>query len=142
MRFFAVILFLLLTTSVRAGIHADTVTYWIVNYDKTTILRGNVNLKQPPRYELTVTGESLKNINVSFVYDAVQPKASSLVVKERNEILRTIEGDPDMGATFTVPVRELIGTHQPNVRYELDFYYSDDRGQKNLKLGTVIFIFK
>ncbi len=126
----------------KAGVPADTITFWTISYDKTIIIRGNVILTRSPTYELTVKEGSLKNIAVSFIYDTGQPKTSLLEVKEKNEVLRTIASDPDIGAYFVVPVKELIGTHQPGVRYELDFYYTDDRGQKNLKLGTIIFIFK
>ena len=44
--------------------------------------------------------------------------------------LRTIEQDPVMGAYFRIPVRELIGTHQSNVRYELDFITLTTTGSK------------
>lgn len=120
----------------------DTIPYWTITYGKTVIITGNVTEQQSKRYELTVWPDAVKDLVISFVYDAVQPEIGSLVVKEKNEVLRTLELDPVMGAYFRVPVRELIGTHQPNVRYELDFYYTDDRGQKNRKLGTIIFSFK
>ena len=142
MRVVLIIGLFLIAFPAKAGMRADTITYWIVKYDKTAILRGDLTSKQPPRYELTVNDGLLKNLTVSFVYEAVQPKTSSLVVKEKNEILRTIEHDPIIGPYFVVPLRELIGTHQPNVRYELDFYYTDDKGQKDLKLGTITFIMK
>lgn len=142
MRHILFVILLFITGASTAGISADTVTYWVFTYDKITVIRENLNTSRAPKYEVTVKDGSVKDITVSFVYDAVQPKASSLIIKEKNEILRTIEGDPDMGPLFIVPVRELIGTHQPDVTYELDFYYSDDRGRRNLKLGTLIFIFK
>lgn len=142
MRHILFVILLFVTVASKAGIHVDTLTYWDITYDKTTVIRGSLNTPSAPKYEVTIKDGSVKDITVSFVYDAVQPKSSSLVIKEKNEILRTVEGDPEMGPLFRVPVRELIGTHQPNVRYELDFYYSDDRGQKNLKLGTIIFAFK
>lgn len=140
--------YLLITVSVlasvvsKANVANDTIPYWHISYGKTVMIRGNANSVQPVKQELEVKPESLKDLTISFIYDTDQPKTSSLVVKEGNETLRTIDSDPDMGSYFFVPVRELIGTHQPNVRYELDFYYSDDRGQKNVKLGTIIFIFK
>ncbi len=133
---------LLITQVSKAKEVTDTVTFWTISYDKTVIISGNIMLARVPTYELTVKEGSLKNLIVSFVYDTGQPTTSSLEIKEKNEILRTIPHDPDMGPYFVVPIKEMIGTHQPNVRYELDFYYSDDRGQKNLKLGTIAFIMK
>jgi hypothetical protein len=97
---------------------------------------------QGATHEITLNAGAVKDLTISFVYDSNQPTKSSLVVKEKNEVLRTVEQDPVMGPYFVVPVRELIGTHQPNVQYVLDFYYSDDRGQKNLRLGTIIFNLK
>lgn len=127
--------------SAQAGMATDTVTYWQIRYDKTVIIQSNVTMAQPSVYEITVKQGVLKDLTVSFVYDA-QPATSSLTVKEKKEVLRTLEPDPVMGPYFVVPVRELIGTHQPNVRYELDLYYNDDRGLKDLKIGTVVFNFK
>lgn len=126
----------------KAGVSADTVTYWTISYDKALVIRGNVTQAQVPKYELTVKEGLVKDLSISFVYDNGQPKVSSLVVKEKNEELRTIESNPDIGGCFVVPVKELIGTHQTGVRYELDFYYTDNRGEKGRKLGTITFIFK
>lgn len=142
MKYLLTVVLMLVGLISRANGVSDTITYWTISHDKIIILRGNVALKQAPRYELAVKETALKDLVVSFIYDSRQPKTSSLVVKEKNEVLRTIPYDPDMGAYFVVPVRELIGTHQPNVKYELDFYYTDDLGQKNLKLGTIIFSLK
>lgn len=132
----------LLAVSAFADVACDTIPYWHVSYGGDVIIRGNINSPAPAAYELNVKPDAVDDLVVSFIYDAGQPAAGSLTVKEKNDILRTIESDPVMGAYFRVPVRELIGTHQSNVRYELDFYYTDDRGQQNRKLGTVIFIFK
>ena len=142
MRFLLVIAFLLATLVSKATHKNDTIPYWHISYGKSVIIRGNVNAVFATRHEITLKDGVTKELTISFVYDSNQPKSSSLVVKEKNEVLRTVEQDPVMGPYFVVPVRELIGTHQPNVRYELDFYYTDDRGQKNLKLGTIIFILK
>lgn len=142
MRYTLISVLMLVAFLTKADIHPDTVTYWQISYDKTVIIRGNLNSTRPPVHELTVNQGSLKNLTISFVYDAVQPNTSTLTVKEKNEVLRTVAHDPIIGPYFVVPVRELIGTHQPDVRYELDFYYTDDRGQKDLKIGTIIFIFK
>jgi hypothetical protein len=117
----------------------DTIPYWHINYGKTVILRGNLT-SSPGRHELTIRSGAVKDLTVSFVFEN-QPHTSSLVIKEKNEVLRTIDHDPVMGSYFVVPVRELISTHQPDVRYELDFYYT--RNQENEhKLATIIFIFK
>lgn len=142
MRYLLVTAFLLSAFMAKANHAKDTIPYWHISYGKTVIIRGNINAVQAEKHEITVKQESIKAVTISFIYDTGQPKSSSLVVKEKNEILRTVEHDPVMGSYFVVPVRELIGMHQPNVRYELDFYYTDDRGQKNLKLGTIIFILK
>jgi hypothetical protein len=142
MKFVLAVVLVFTCLSSRAYTPADTITFWTIRYDKTIIISGNVTQILAPRYDLTVKDGALKDLVISFVYDTGQPTTSSVIVKEKNEILRTIESDPNIGGYFVVPVRELIGTHQPNVRYELDLYYSDNRGQKELKLGTIIFIFK
>ncbi|HET9053896.1 MAG TPA: hypothetical protein VFM90_06980, partial [Cyclobacteriaceae bacterium] len=61
--------FMLAAFLAKADIHPDTVTYWQISYDKTVIIRGNLNSAQSPVYELTVKQGSLKNLTVSFVYD-------------------------------------------------------------------------
>lgn len=128
--------------SAKANQARDTIPYWHISYGKTVVIRGNLNTASAARHEITLKAEAIKDLAISFVYDNQQPETSSLTVKEGKEELRTVAQDPVMGSYFVVPVRELIGTHQPDVRYELDFYYTDDRGQKNLKLGTIIFILK
>lgn len=120
----------------------DTIPYWHISYGKTVIVRGNIKSFSQDIHEITIKQGSLKDLTISFVYESNQPETSSLVVKEGKETLRTMDQDPVMGSHFVVPMRELISTHQPNVNYTLDFYYTDDRGQKNLKLGTIIFMFK
>ena len=105
-------------------------------------MEGNLRSIPTAGQEITVKPDAINDLIISFVYDTGQPKVSSLTVKEGNEILRTVDQDPVMGAYFVVPVRELVGTHQSNVRYELSFYYTDDRGQRDLKLGTITFIMK
>lgn len=141
MKYIILVIMLVAAFSAKAGIVSDTIPYWNISYGKTVIVQGNFQTAQTIRHELTVKSGSVKDLTVSFVYDA-QPKTSSLVIKEKNEELRTLDQDPVMGPNFFVPIRELISTHQPDVRYELDFYYSDDRGQKNRKIATIIFIFK
>lgn len=134
---------LLLTSVITKANHAqDTIPYWHISYGKTVVIRGNLNTTSASIHEITLNGGAIKDLTISFVYDSNRPKWSSLFVKEGREELRRVEQDPVMGPYFIVPMRELISTHQPNVRYELDFYYSDDRGQKDLKLGTIIFILK
>lgn len=133
---------LLLSGSAFAGAVNDTIPYWHVSYGSNVIVRGNINSPTPKDYELIVKPDAVKDLIVSFIYDSGQPESSSLIVKEKNDVLRTFESDPVMGAYFRVPVKELIGTHQSNVRYVLDFYYTDDRGQKDRKLATIIFSFK
>lgn len=124
----------------QANVPGDTV-YWHITYGKTAVLNGSLSAVQPARHELTVRPGSVKDLTVSFVYEA-QPKASTLVIKEKNEVLRVIDQDPVMGPHFIVPVRELISTHQPDVRYELDFYYTVNGDAKEQKLATIVFIFK
>lgn len=140
MRFLFIALLLCLASFAQASIISDTI-FWHINYGKTAILDGNLNSRQPVTHELTVKSGLVKDLTISFMYD-VQPQTSSLVIKEKNEVLRALDHDPVMGSYFVVPVRELISTHQPDVRYELDFYYTNDRGIKERKLATIIFIFK
>lgn len=142
MRHLLILAFLFLSIIAKANHGNDTIPYWHISYGKKVIIRGNVNLGSGATHEITLNAGAVKDLTISFVYDSNQPTKSSLVVKEKNEVLRTVEQDPVMGPYFVVPVRELIGTHQPNVQYVLDFYYSDDRGQKNLRLGTIIFNLK
>jgi hypothetical protein len=142
MRHLIILAFLFTSVIAKANHTNDTIPYWHISYGKTVIIQGNVKSKDAKIYEITLKQGPLKDLTISFVYESNQPTSSSLVVKERNEVLRTVEQDPVMGPYFVVPVRELIGTHQPNVQYMLEFYYTDDRGQKDLKLGTLLFIFK
>lgn len=136
---FVVILFIV-AFSAQANVAGDTI-YWQIQYGKVSILDGNLNSAQPSRYELTVKAGYVKDLTVSFAYN-VQPNTSALIIKEKNETLRTIDHDPVMGSYFVVPVRELISTHQPNVNYELDFYYTTNQNPNERKLATIIFIFK
>lgn len=142
MKYFFLVCLVLHSATAFADVVRDTIPYWQVSYGSKVIIRGNIKSVAPADYELTVKPDAVKDLIISFIYDSRQPESSSLIVKEKNDVLRTFESDPVMGAYFQVPVRELIGTHQSNVRYVLDFYYSDDRGQKDRKLATIIFIFK
>lgn len=142
MRHLLLIIFLFLGTIAKANQGNDTVPYWHISYGKEVVIRGSVNTVAASNHEIILKAGAVKDLSVSFVYEDNQPKTSLLTVKEKNDTLRILENDPEMGSYFVVPVRELIGLHQPNVQYELDFYYTDDRGQKNLKLGTIIFILK
>lgn len=141
MKYTIVAFLTMIAFSAQARMVNDTIPYWHINYGKTVILQGNLVSAQPGRHELTVKSGSVKDLTVSFVYD-VQPKTSSLVIKEKNDVLRIVDHDPVMGSYFVVPVRELISTHQPDVRYELDFYYTSNQDKKERKLATIIFIFK
>jgi hypothetical protein len=142
MRFLLLLAFLFVIGIAKATDKNDTIPYWHISYGKTVVIQGNIKSAGDKIYEITLKQGVLKDLTVSFVYGSNQPKSSSLVVKEKNEVLRTVEQDQVMGPYFVVPVRELIGTHQPNVQYKLEFYYTDDRGQKDLKLGTLLFIFQ
>lgn len=142
MKYALIFIALLLTTSSKAAIANDTIPYWHISYGKLVVMEGNLRSIPTAGQEITVKPDAINDLIISFVYDTGQPKVSSLTVKEGNEILRTVDQDPVMGAYFVVPVRELVGTHQSNVRYELSFYYTDDRGQRDLKLGTITFIMK
>lgn len=142
MKYFLLMGLLSAAVTSKANQANDTIPFWTISYGKTVILTGNINSASPGVHELVVKPGEIKDVTVSFSYDSGQPGASLLTVREGKEELRTIEQDPVIGAYFRVPVRELIGTHQSNVRYQLDFYYTDDRGQKDRKLGTITFIFK
>lgn len=142
MKYAVIFIVLLFSTTAKAYVVSDTIPYWHISYGKLVVIEGNLRSIPKAKQEITVKPDAMSDLIISFVYDAGQPKTSSLTVKEGNEILRTVESDPVLGSYFKVPVRELVGTHQSNVRYELDFYYSDDRGQRDLKLGTIIFIMK
>jgi hypothetical protein len=140
MRFLLVALLLSIAVSTQANTVSDTISFWHISYGKTVILEGNDNT-QPGRYELVIRTGSVKDLTVSYWQDA-RPQSSWLIIKEKNEVLRTIEHDPVMGSNFVVPVRELISTHQPDVQYELDFYYKTNHSEREHKLATIIFIFK
>lgn len=142
MKYAVIFIALLLPTALKANHVSDTIPYWHIRYGKLVIIQGNLRSIPKDKHEITVKPDAVNDLIISFVYDSVQPKSSSLTIKEGSEILRTVDQDPVLGPYFKVPVRELIGTHQSNVRYALDFYYTDDRGQRDLKLGTVIFIMK
>lgn len=130
---------LLFSLTIQAQTKNDTIPYWSIGYGKLVVIEANLRAMPKQKHTLTVKPDALEDLSISFVYASGQPGKSTLTVKERSEILRTFDQHPEMGPVFLVPVRELIGTHQNNVQYELDFFYTDDRGQKNLKLGTIIF---
>jgi hypothetical protein len=142
MKYAVILIVLLFPVASKANQVNDTIPYWHISYGKLVIIQGNLRSVPKDKHEITVKPDAVNDLIISFVYDNGQPKSSSLAVKEGNETLRTVHQDPVLGPYFKVPVRELIGTHQSNVRYELDFYYTDDRGQQDLKLGTIIFIMK
>ncbi len=142
MKYAVIFIALLFSTTAKAYVGNDTIPYWHISYGKLIVIEGNLRSIPKTKQEISVKPDAINDLIISFVYDTGQPKSSSLTVKEGNEILRTVESDPVLGSYFKVPVRELVGTHQSNVRYELDFYYTDDRGQRDLKLGTIIFIMK
>lgn len=142
MRHLLISAFLLVSVIANANHDNDTIPYWHISYGKTVVIQGNIKTTADKIYEITLKEGALKDLTISFVYGSNQPQTSMLVVKEGKDVLRTVEQDQVMGPYFVVPVRELIGTHQPHVQYKLEFYYTDDRGQKDLKLGTLIFIFQ
>lgn len=139
MKYTIVAFLTMIAFSAQARMVNDTIPYWHISYGKTVILQGNLT-SYPGRHELIIQSGTVKDLTVSFVFEN-QPHTSSLVIKEKNEVLRTIDHDPVMGSYFVVPVRELISTHQPDVRYELDFYYTRNQDKEH-KLATIIFIFK
>jgi hypothetical protein len=79
-------------------------------------------------------------LNVSFNYDTRGQIDGELEIRTGDKTLRILKSVLKEGGFFVVPARELIDTESKGKRYELDFYYSDDRGTKKLKLGTIIFI--
>ena len=142
MKYLLLFVFLLAGFISKADDVSDTVTFWTITYGKTVIIHGSEVIKEAPRHELIVKNGQLKDLTVSFFCDACRSETSSLVVEEKNEILRTIPQHEELGsAYFIVPLRELISTHQPDVKYELDFYFTDGRGNKLYKLGTITFTF-
>lgn len=123
-----------------ATVPLDTIPYWQIYYGKVVLIQGNTSQTTIEKREISIKRDVVWELNVSFNYDTRGHFDARLEIKIGERTLTTLKSAINDGGFFVVPTRELIDTKTKGKRYELDLYYSDDRGTKNLKLGTIIFI--
>ncbi len=128
------------TISSRATTVLDTIPYWHFYYGKMILIQGNTSQTATEKREIRIKRDVVWELKVSFNYDTREQIDDELEIRTGDTILRTLKSVIKEGGFFIVPTRELIDTKSKGKRYELDFYYSDDKGTKKLKLGTIIFI--
>lgn len=118
----------------------DTIPYWQIYYGKVVLILGNTSLTTTEKREIRIIRDVVWELNVSFNYDTREQNDGELEIKMGDKTLTTLKSVIKDGVFFVIPTRELIDTKTEGKRYELDLYYSDDGGIKNLKLGTLILI--
>ena len=128
------------TISSHGTVPLDTIPYWRIYYGKMILIQGNTSQTTTEKQERIIRKNVVAELNITFDYDTHGPIDGELEVKTGDRKLITLKSQIKDGNFFSVPTRELIDTKTKGGRYELDFYYSDDRGTKNLKLGTIIFV--
>jgi hypothetical protein len=128
------------TISVWATTPLDTIPYWQIYYGKVVLIQGNTSQTTAEKREIRIKRDVVWELNISFNYDTRGQIDGGLEIKIGDRTLMTLKSVIMDGGFFVIPTRELIDTKTKGKRYELDFYYSDDSGTKNLKLGTIIFI--
>jgi hypothetical protein len=128
------------TISSWATIPLDTIPYWQIYYGKVVLIQGNTSQTTTEKREIRIKRDVVWELNVSFNYDTRGQIDAGLEIKIGDRTLTTLKSVIKDGGFFVIPTRELIDTKTKGKRYELELYYSDDRGTKNLKLGTIIFI--
>jgi hypothetical protein len=128
------------TISSWATIPVDTIPYWQIYYGKVVLIQGNTSQTTTEKREIRIKRDVVWELSVSFNYDTRRLIEGGLEIKIGDKTLTTLKSIIKDGGFFVIPTRELIDTKSKGKRYELELYYSDDRGTKNLKLGTIIFI--
>jgi len=129
----------------------DTIPFWNIYYGKVIVIQGNINQTQPENRYIKIKNGKPWELFVTFNYDIGPPDKGELTIKQGSKTLTVIEykgGDEGHsriptnggGSFFVVPLKEIIDVKLRNGRWELDFYCTDQRGQRNLKVGTIIFI--
>ena len=136
------ITFILITGTISSWstIPLDTIPYWNIYYGKVILIQGNTSQTTTGSREIKIKKDIVWQLTITFNYDTRGPIESELEVKIGDKKLRTLKSQAEEGSFFIIPVAELIDTNMQGKRYEMEFYYSDNRGTKNLKLGTIIFI--
>src|SRR5688572_30595077 len=133
------ITFILVTWTISswATIPLDTIPYWHIYYGKVILIQGNTSQTRTEKKEIKIKRDVVWELNVSFNYDTRGQIDGELEIKLGDQTLRTLKSVITEGGFFVIPTRELIDTKTKGKRYELDFYYTDDRGTKDLKLATI-----
>jgi len=143
----------LLLSAVLIFIHAadrpsvDRVSSWTFYFAKLPFMSGGEN-DPPATQELNVKQD--REIMVSLSYEGTPPSSSRLQVRGANGVSLEYQFQSQVardaftptvnqGAQFVVPVNEIVGNPaSENGEVEAEFYYSDDAGVTDLKLGTVM----
>jgi hypothetical protein len=128
------------TISSWATVPLDTIPYWQIYYGKVVIIQGNTSQTTTEKREIRIERDVVWELNVSFNYDTRGQIDGGLEIRMGDKTLTTLKSVIKDGGFFAIPTKELIDTKTKGKKYVLDLYYSDDRGTKNLKLGTIIFI--
>ena len=142
--------FVAVTIAVQAATAPDTIPFWNIDYGKVVLIQGNINQKQKETREVQIKNGKPWELVMTFNYDVGGHDVGQLTIKQDSQVLKTIkyrkQSIPQVripesggGCFFTVPLNEFINVKSKKQKWELDFYYSDERGQENLKLGTIIF---
>jgi hypothetical protein len=134
------IVVLVLSCGVRASAitQPDTIPNWQFYYGKIILIEGNKSQTTPETKEITIKNGVVSELNVTVNFDTQDYKNSELEIRIRNKKLKELKSLIKNGSFFFIPIKELIDVNSIGKQYELEFYYSDDRGTKNLRLGTII----
>lgn len=138
------------TASSLATVPMDTIPFWNIYYGRVIVIQGNINQTQIDKREIQIKKGNPWELIVTFNYDVGPPDKGELAIKQGGKTLRIMEYERGHGghsrlptngggSFFVVPLKEIIDVKLRNGRWELDFYYTDQRGQSNLKLGTILF---
>lgn len=128
------------TISSWATTSLDTIPNWQIYYGKVILIKGNTTQTTAETKEIRIKKDVVWELDISFNYDTRTQTESELEIKIGDRTLRTLKSVIEEGGFFVIPTKDLIDTKTKGKKYEMDFYYSDDRGTTKLKLGTIIFI--
>ena len=148
-----ILTFILFTATITSWATAqlDTIPFWNIYYGNVIVIQGNLNQTETEKRDIKIKKGKSRELVVTFNYDIGPTDQGKLTIKQGDRILKLIEYQREEeghsrlpttggGCFFLVPLKDIIDLKSKNGRWELDFYYNDQRGQENLKLGTIIFM--